>query len=383
MRLLYLSADPGVPVFGGKGASVHVRALASAFDALGHEVIVVSPRLEPGENAIAASVRVAEIPAVRPRECATQDEVIARAEYQARALTELARRENVDAIYERYSLTSFAGARASAELGIPLALEVNAPLRAEEERFRELRHEVAAVDAERETFAAARRIFTVSASLAHWLSANGVNAGRVEVMGNAPPARAFAPRAPVSEHSEVVVGFAGGLKPWHGVETLLRGFERALERGAKIRLEVLGTGPAEDLVDQASLREGRLRRLGQLPHEQALGVLERWDVGAAPFNAVDGFYFSPLKLFEYMAAGLCPVVSDVGELAQIVERGRAGMVVPAGDAGALAEALVALDRDRPGLRELGAAAQAAVRQRPTWVDNARRIMAALDGLGPR
>ena len=52
MRLLHLSADPGVAVFGGKGASVHLRAMAGAFARLGHDVLIASPRVEPGENAL-------------------------------------------------------------------------------------------------------------------------------------------------------------------------------------------------------------------------------------------------------------------------------------------------------------------------------------------
>jgi glycosyltransferase involved in cell wall biosynthesis len=378
MRLLYLTADPGIPVFGGKGASIHVRALAGAFDALGHEVIIASPRVEARENPLVPRIRVAEIPAVRPRDCATADEVLERAERQAHASIELARREGVEAIYERYSLSSFAGARACAALGIPMVLEVNAPLRAEEQRFRHLRHEMTAMHAEHETFAAAARIFAVSAALAEWLSARGVNGSRVEVLGNAPPARAFAPKRPAGESSELMVGFAGGLKPWHGIETLLQGFQLALELGARVRLEVLGTGPAEKLIEGATLPKERLTWLGHVPHAQALDALERWDIGVAPFRALDGFYFSPLKLFEYMAAGVCPVVSDVGDLAQIVEHGRAGIVVPAEDPRALADALLTLDRDRVRMRALGARAGVVARQRPSWTDNAGRVVAAIE-----
>ena len=88
-------------------------------------------------------------------------------------------------------------------------------------------------------------------------------------------------------------------------------------------------------------------------------------------------YASPLKLFEYMAAGLCPVVSDVGELPELVEHGQAGVVVPPGNAQALAKTLLVLDRDRAWVRQAGRRAQAAVRTRPTWLDSARRVAEAL------
>jgi glycosyltransferase involved in cell wall biosynthesis len=377
MRLLYLSGDPGVPVRGDKGASVHLRSMAGALAGLGHDVLVASPRCEPGENPLPQGVRCEEIAAVKPRDHGSAEGVLASAELQARDVLELAARERVEAIYERYSLATFAGARAATKLGIPLAVEVNAPLREEAKRFRVLAHERAAIAAELETFAAARRLFAVSPPIAGWLENQPGSSGRIEVMRNAPPQREFAPKPPISAGREVVVGFTGGLKPWHGIDTLLRAVALALGRGARIRLEVLGTGPMEGLVSKAARTEPRIAPLGHLPHEQALDVLERWDVGLAPFDAVEGFYFSPLKVLEYMAAGLCPVASDIGELGEMVDHGRAGVLVPPGDAEALAHALVELDQDRDHVRALAAHAQRQVHTWPTWTDNARRVLAAI------
>src|SRR5205085_38861 len=102
-----------------------------------------------------------------------------------------------------FSLMSVAGARAAAALGIPLAVEVNAPLREEARRFRKAPDDGAARAAEEETFMAAGRIFAVSPALARWLS----RPDRVEVMPNAPPVRQFAAKAPVNgAQRELVVG---------------------------------------------------------------------------------------------------------------------------------------------------------------------------------
>lgn len=321
----------------------------------------------------------ASIPAVRPRECPTAQAVHDRCAAQAAAVIALARRHRADAIYERYSLMGVAGARAARTLKLPLALEVNAPLRDEERRFRQLAHETLAFEAERETFAAARRLFTVSQALADWLVKEGVEPARVHVTGNAPPEDDFPPRRPIGVEAELVVGFAGGLKSWHGIGTLLEGFAMALEQGGRMRLEILGQGPADELLDHCELPGGSLRRLGAVAHREALATLAGWDVGVAPFSAMPGFYFSPLKLFEYMAAGLCPVVTDVGELPGIVGHGRAGVIVAPDDPQALAEALLALDANRDRLRELAAGAGELIRTRPTWTDSARAV---LDVLGP-
>jgi glycosyltransferase involved in cell wall biosynthesis len=377
MRVLYLSADPGIPIHGEKGASIHLRAMVSALSELGHEVVVASPRIEAGSGTLPESARSVPIPAVRPRECGTPAEVIIQADRQAHAVRELAVTWRVAGIYERYSLSAWAGARASRALDLPLVVEVNAPLREEERRFRHLCHESVAAAAEEETFTAAWRIVAVSDPLVAWLVSHGVPRDRIELIPNPPPTRGFALKQPLSEDGDIVAGFAGGLKPWHGVETLIRGCELALHDGARMRLEVLGRGPAERIIEHADLPPGSLKRWGMMPHADALDVMEHWDVGLAPYTAIDGFYFSPLKLAEYMAAGLCPIVSSIGGLAETVRHGEAGVVIPPDDPRALANALLMLDRDRPRLRELGRRAQLAARDQRGWPEIASWVAAVL------
>ena len=126
MRLFYLSADPGISVRGGKGASVHVRALTGALARLEHEVVILSPGVQAGLNPLPPGVRSEQIPAVRPRDCASSRELLGRASRQADAVLELARSTKIDAICERYSLAGIAGARTAGALGIPFVVEVNA-----------------------------------------------------------------------------------------------------------------------------------------------------------------------------------------------------------------------------------------------------------------
>lgn len=378
MRLLYLTADPGVPVFGGKGASVHVRAMVTAFARVGHDVIVASPRIELGEERLPEGIRCVEIPAVRPRSLTTAAEVAAALASQAEAVLRLAQEARVDVIYERYSLTGCAGARTARALAVPLLVEVNAPLREEERRFRKLAHESVALEAERETFGAASLIVAVSPWLANWLGSLGVAHDRIMVIPNPPPDQLFGIRSALSDGEALTVGFSGSLKPWHGVETLVGGFLRAIEAGARMRLEILGEGPAAAEIDALAGGSPQIVRWGHVSHGEALTRLASWDIGAAPYRSLDSFYFSPLKLTEYMAAGLCPLVSDLGPLPDAVEQGEAGVIVPPDDPGALAAALLALDADRPRVRRLGARAQWLSRQRPSWLEVAELLTDAMN-----
>ena len=75
-----------------------------------------------------------------------------------------------------------------------------------------------------------------------------------------------------------------------------------------------------------------------------------------------------------MAAGVCPIASDLGELAALLDNGGRGVLVPAGDAGQLASAFVELARDRKRAHELGRRARAYVLEERTWDRNARVVL---------
>jgi glycosyltransferase involved in cell wall biosynthesis len=367
-RLLYLSADPGVPVLGHKGASVHVRELAHALAAAGLEVHIASPRVDPEGDELAPELALHAIPPV-PLKGHTTTTVHHAVRAQVQAVTALAAELEVAGIYERCSLFSPAGVRAAGALGLPHVLEVNAPLREEAERYRTLPHPELARAFEIEVMTRTDRVLAVSEPLAGALARDGVARAKIEVLPNGVAAHRFPP--PRRDPSRFVVGFAGSLKPWHGVDTMVA----ALDRVPDVHLEVLGHGPAAELLDR--LPAERVTRHGARPHAAVAAAMAGWDVGLAPYAPVEGFWFSPLKVLEYMAAGACPVVSDLGEAATTLGGGERGVLVPAADVEGLASAIRALARDRERTLRLGERARAWVATYRSWSANAERVLEAL------
>jgi glycosyltransferase involved in cell wall biosynthesis len=373
-RLLYVTADPGVPVLGHKGASVHVRELATALSHLGVEVAIASPRIEPAGDSVDASVELLPLPVAAPN--SSELELRAAMEAQRAALLDLALAFGAEAIYERYALFSKAGVEAAAALDIPHVLEVNAPLRAEARRFRTLPHPALAAETERAVHRGTRRVFAVSTALKRWLVAEGVGGDRIEVVPNAVTPERFGP-CRRRGNGPFVVGFCGSLKAWHGIEVLVEACARAFAEQPSLRLEVVGNGPLEHLLRDHRLPPSRLVIHGALPHADVIERLRRWDAGVAPYLPLDDFYFSPLKVLEYMAAGLCPVASALGDIPALLGEGGRGVLVPAGDADGLATALVELARDRELAAELGRRAREHVLEAHTWDRNARVVLDAL------
>lgn len=375
MRLLFLSCDPGIPVLGHKGASVHVRELARALSALGADVAIASPRTEPMGDILDVSVELVPIPSLPTK--ASEAELRAGIETQREAVVKVAREFGAEAIYERYSLFGGAGIESAVRLGIPHVLEVNAPLRAEARRFRTLPHPDLAAEIEGTVFRETKRILAVSRALRRWLEGEGVEPERIEVVPNAvAPARMGRRRA--RDDDEFVLGFCGSLKAWHGIDVLLEACTVAFAQEPTLRLEVVGSGPLDDLLDSPNLPAERMRAFGALTHPEALERLRGWDVGVAPYLPLEDFYFSPLKVVEYMAVGLCPVASDLGDLPVLLDDGRRGLLVPAGNAERLASAFLELESDRERTAEFGRRAREYVLEAHTWEENAR---VALDSFG--
>jgi glycosyltransferase involved in cell wall biosynthesis len=367
-RLLYLTADRGVPVLGHKGASVHVRQLCRAFAQAGVEVHIASPRIGAEGDQLSASVTLHGISPV-----AAEDHDLrgleAAVKAQAQEVTALSAQLGVDSIYERFSLFTVAGTRAATQLGLPHVLEVNAPLRREAAQYRTLPHPDVAATLETEVMGETDRVLAVSEPLARLLVADGVDASKIEVLPNGVSAESFAPAR--RDPERFVVGFAGSMKPWHGIETLVE----AVSRVPNVHLEVAGHGPQEALLER--LPGEQVTRYGVLPHARVVELMASWDVGLAPYAPVDGFWFSPIKVLEYMAAGACPVASDLGDAAELLGQGRRGVLVPPGDAAALAKTLARLAADREHTRLLGAGARVWVAANRSWSANASRALALL------
>ena len=389
MRILYLCSDPGIPVHGQKGASVHVRELCRALTGLGHEVLVVATKAGTGSGSNGVAIEEAPLGAAAELVCeAVRSAPVGgsvaarevRAKLAAAALLlrarEVCRTFAPDVVYERYSLFGTAGYQLAKELRLPFVLEVNAPLTQEQAEHRGLVFRAAADEAERAILGAADRIVAVSPPLARWLSERGVPEGRITVLPNAVDPDRFRPRPDEAKRvrrrlgldGQPVFGFLGTLKPWHDAGTLLEALAH-LPRALDARLLVVGDGPERAKLEASAARLGvgsSVVWTGAVPHDSVPGYLSAMDVAVVPYADSPSFYFSPLKLFEYQATARSVVAADVGELRHCVRPGETGLLYRPGDARSLADALAELAEDRARARALGEAGRRHVLSEHTW-----------------
>lgn len=189
-------------------------------------------------------------------------------------------------------------------------------------------------------------------------------------------ARAFAG----AEDEAPLVLFVGRLEEEKGIPVLLDAWERA-ERPAGARLAVAGDGPLAAEVSARS-RLG-VRALGRVPRERLPALYAAADVLVLP-SVRTATFTEPwgLVVNEAMHQGTPVIVSDsVGAAAGgLVRHDHNGIVIGAGDPGALSGAIGALLAD-PGRRgRLGAAAMddVAAYSHSAWVRGMRRALAAAE-----
>ena len=120
--------------------------------------------------------------------------------------------------------------------------------------------------------------------------------------------------------------------------------------------------------------ESRFLDVGRAPPQDVPLYLRAFDVCAMPHPATTQFarYTSPLKLFEYMAAGCAIVASDLPGWADVLADGETAILAPPDDIAAWSVAIDSLRRDPELRRRLGTAAQAQAMAHFTWAIRAER-----------
>lgn len=380
MRVAYVCTDAGVPPFGRKGASVHVQAIVTQLLDRGDDVHLVTPRPGP-VPAHLSGLHVHPLTGPQGPDAAAR-EVSARAvDAQTDAVLDRLEAEGpIDLVYERYALwgrTAMAWARSH---HVASVLEVNSPLPQEQARHRLLVDRTGADAVARSATADAEVVVCVSEPVADWVRGlGGAVPTSVHVIPNGVDTRRFTPMEIRPRPSIFTVGFVGTLKPWHGVEDLVQAVALLRERDPSYRLLVVGDGPErprlEVLADRLGL-SGAVEFTGATAPQDVPAHLARMDVAVAPYPPSQDFYFSPLKIYEYLAAGLPVVASDVGTVTDLLTGTGApiGMLYQPGSLVDLAGTLVGLRYD-PTLRaELGRRGRRAMVDGHDWAHVLERTL---------
>jgi glycosyltransferase involved in cell wall biosynthesis len=376
VRILYCALDQRVP--GTLGGSVHVQAVAEGLAALGHEVHTIT-----GSGDGPRPQGPVHWHTMRPPAGRSQLRLL-----RSRAVRRLARTIRPDVVIERYHNFGGEGALAAKATGARFALEVNAPV----------------IDYPGSPKAALDRAL-IAQPMRRWrdwqvsqadlivtpsakILPDGVPADRVLEIEWGADTRRFHPGATgavpwARDPSSILAVFAGAFRAWHGAIQLVEAIKRLHALGHTTYQAVLiGEGPERAAAEQAARGARGITFAGRVAHRDMPSALAAADIGVAPFDVSQhpplalAFYWSPLKVFEYMASGLPVVAPGLPRLQGLIEHGVEGALYEPATPAALAEAMATLAD--PAIRaQMGQAARARAVRDYGWDAHCRALDAAL------
>lgn len=277
-----------------------------------------------------------------------------------------------DLVYQRYSLNNLSGLLLARLWRVPLVLEANGSEVQWRQEWSSLRLSRLCRACERLLIRRADRICVVSENaMGHLLDAGG-DPARMQILPNAVDLARFTdvtPTRPPAPDGAVVIAFSGLFYRWHGVQTLAEAFVRLAERRPEAHLLLIGDGEeratvveklrAADVLDRTTIT-------GLVSPSAVPGYLAASDILVSPHANLQRFIGSPIKIFEYMASGRAIIASDLAQLGELLDHERTALLVPPGDADALATTIERLIDD-PALRgRLGAAARREAETEHSW-----------------
>jgi glycosyltransferase involved in cell wall biosynthesis len=360
---------------------IHIREMIEAFRANGHDVVVRamahSDVQGSGHQGIWKRLKTL-LPGGLFELAAVGYNVVDYVTF-SRAL----RRHPPDFVYKRHALSDFGVILAARHQRIPVVLEVNRLYSSEQHaRFERVRLKRLCRFCERLAVSEASVVAAVSSPLAGFVRALAKDPDKVMVLPNGANPVLFQPQADlrVSVRQElgwsdaVVVGWAGILREWHGVDLLLQ----ALARVPNLRLLIIGDGPdrgrLESVIRSLDLA-GRVRFTGRVSHAEVVRYIGAVDIAVSSADRTG--YASPMKLLEYMAMERATVAPRSPNIEDLIDDEVDGLLFEPDNEEALATAVRRLAADESLRLRLGRQARLKVTRFRNWQRNAEIVVRAV------
>ncbi len=381
MRILTICGDRGIPAFGRKGASTHLREMIGGLRAGGNEVILAAANLEGDRRADENFPTVTwELPTTRL--IGSDGRAILSSSRSRRMLRAAIKEHRPDVIYERLALYYTAGAEIAEQTGLPRLLEVNALL-SEEQATRVHLPEVAA-RVERRVLLGATGIAAISETMRERLVEIGVPSDRIRVFsmavnparfvptGAAPALRAQAGLRP----DAIVLGFVGSMNHYHKPKLFRKLLKKLLPEND--RLAGVFVGGSESKVDRLEdqldsfVQAKRVHFEGTVPQEALSGWMEAMDLIVVPGAAPQS---TPTKIFEAAALGRPILLPDTAPIRTLCRGGAEALMFAEDSIDSMVDAVQRWLADPRPVAEALAVLRERVLRDHTWEGEARRLTA--------
>jgi PEP-CTERM/exosortase A-associated glycosyltransferase len=249
-------------------------------------------------------------------------------------------------------------------------------------------------------------VVAISNGLKQHLIGRGIAPNKISIVSNGVDLDTMKPGEPESEYKEIwkltgkkIVGYIGSFRRYEGLDLLIKAVDRLSKTRGDIVLLLIGGGRDEVnselsvLIEKLGLHE-KVIMPGWLPAERIPSAYALIDVLVYPRKRIPlTDIITPLKPLEAMAMGKALIASDIGGHRELIRPDYNGVLFPAGDESALADAVSRLLDNQSLSLTLARQAAAWVREECSWrkttavyseiYDNARRVHSSRHALGDR
>lgn len=368
----------------GDGAEgIHIAEMVNAFRELGHEVMVTGPAKEKN---LEASIRETGVKKLKGLVKGPAYEFLEFGYnfYNFISLSKVVKYYQPDFIYDRYITYNYSCVAFGRTNNIPVFLEVNAPLAYERDNeadevlyLRKLAYFI-----EKKTCKDAFKTIVVSTPLKEYLMSLGVPDSKIIVLPNGVNPEKFKPKPPLRalkkslniSNQDTIIGFVGILRPWHGIDLLLKAFGRVYSIFPKTKLLLVGGGPIQSQIEKQARERGfedQVIITGRVPHEKVSDYIALFDIAVSPKAT---FYASPMKIPEYMIQKKAVVAPDTENIKDLVMDNVTGRLFKNGSTESLSDKLISFLGNASERRTIGDQAYGDIFLRRTWIKNADRII---------
>lgn len=297
-------------------------------------------------------------------------------------LGSIAKLPRADVVYFRSHFAAFPIALAALLLRKPTIQEINgvyAEAFVTHPRFARLKGVLTWM--QRQQYRWASALIAVTPQLVEWGSQEAEH-DRAFHVGNGANIERFRPDGPRTERTLPYVLFFGGMTRWHGIEVML---DAVSSPAWPQDVDLLLAGPIvdESLTERIMTAPPRVCWLDRVPQEELPALIRGAVASLVPTvdpSGITAHGITPLKLFEMLACGRPVIVSDFRGMADLVRQGPCGLVIPSGDATALAEAVAALAADPVRAQVLGAAGANLIATEHSWDARAAETAQVIEGV---
>jgi len=362
---------------------IHIAEMVNAFRQLGHEVLLIGPGVEKKG---ASENRTNKFKWIKWFFRGPFYELVELA-YNVigySSLMKAIKEFKPDFIYDRYITFNYATVAAAKKSKLPIFLEVNAPLAYERnhEPDETLYFKQIAYSLEKKVCCDASSTIVVSTPLKEYLTSIGVPENQIIVLPNGVNMAKFFPRERSKGllkrlsigDEDVVIGFVGILRPWHGIDILLDAFKAVCEEYADCQLLLVGDGPIQEEIENKAEKMGLKEKVtitGRIAHEEVGDYIALFDIAVSPKAT---FYASPMKIIEYMAQQKPVVAPDMGNIRDLISDQEDGILFQPENADSMFQCIRQLVVNESLRMDIGSKALVSVEKRLNWLSNARCVL---------